>query len=176
MASRAVAVIAFILLAAFFTVDALTPQTLVIAILFDIPILLAALTRSRRLTAALVAAAVSADAPSISFASSTTGSSTLTITATKSAANRSPRFPWKSGGPMMFCAVLLGAPLARRKGQLLAVLLTALAIAAASLLVACSGSGGNSAQSPQTYTVTVTPTGSGTVMNPAAIIVTVTVQ
>jgi signal transduction histidine kinase len=61
VASRAVAVIAFILLAAFFTVDALTPQTLVIAILFDIPILLAALTRSRRLTAALVAAAVSAD-------------------------------------------------------------------------------------------------------------------
>jgi hypothetical protein len=120
--------------------------------------------------------AVSANAPSISFASSTTGSSTLTITATKSAANRSPRFPWKSGGPMMFCAVLLGAPLARRKGQLLAVLLTALAIAAASLLVACSGSGGNSAQSPQTYTVTVTPTGSGTVMNPAAITVIVTVQ
>ena len=77
---------------------------------------------------------------------------------------------------MMFCAVLLGAPLARRKGQLLAVLLTALAIAAASLLVACSGSGGNSAQSPQTYTVTVTPTGSGTVMNPAAITVIVTVQ
>jgi signal transduction histidine kinase len=60
--SRAVAVVAFTLLAAFFVVDALTPQTLVIAILFDIPILLAALTRSRRLTAALVAAAVSADA------------------------------------------------------------------------------------------------------------------
>jgi subtilase family serine protease len=120
--------------------------------------------------------AVSANAPSISFASSTTGSSTLTITATKSAANRSPRLPWKSGGPVMFCAVLLGAPFARRRSQLLAVLLTALAIAAASLLVACSGSSGNSAQSPQTYTVTVTPTGSGTVMNPAAITVIVTVQ
>ena len=120
--------------------------------------------------------AVSANAPSISFASSTTGSSTLTITATKSAANRSPRLPWKSGGPVMFCAVLLGAPFARRRSQLLAVLLTALAISAASLLVACSGSSGNSAQSPQTYTVTVTPTGSGTVMNPAAITVTVTVQ
>jgi hypothetical protein len=29
---------------------------------------------------------------------------------------------------------------------------------------------------PQTYTVTVTPTGSGTVINPAAISVAVTVQ
>ena len=59
--------------------------------------------------------AVSASAPSVSFASSTTGNSTLTITATKSAANRSPRLPWKSGGPVMFCAVLLGAPFARRR-------------------------------------------------------------
>ncbi len=56
---------------------------------------------------------VSASASSVSFASSTTGTSTLTITATKSAAKRSPRIPWKSGGPMMFCAVLLGAPFAR---------------------------------------------------------------
>ena len=61
MGSRAVAAIAFTLLVAFFVVDALTPQTLVIAILFDIPIILAALTRSRRLTAALVASALAAD-------------------------------------------------------------------------------------------------------------------
>jgi hypothetical protein len=119
--------------------------------------------------------AVSASAPSVSFASSTTGSSTLTITATKSAANRSPRLPWKSGGPVMFCAVLLGAPFARRRSQLLAVLLTALAILAAGVLVGCSGSGGSSTPSPQTYTVTVTPTGSGMVLNPAAISVTVTI-
>jgi hypothetical protein len=59
--SRAVAVVAFTLLVAFFIVDALTPQTLVIAILFDIPIVLAALTRSRRLTAALVVTALGAD-------------------------------------------------------------------------------------------------------------------
>jgi subtilase family serine protease len=120
--------------------------------------------------------AVSASASSVSFASGTTGNSTLTITAMKSAANRSPRLPWKSGGPVMFCAVLLGAPFMRRKERALAVLLTALAIAAASLLVACSGSGSNSAQSPQTYTVAVTPTGSGAVINPAAIRVNVTVQ
>jgi len=59
--SRAVGVVAFTLLVAFFIVDALTPQTLVIAILFDIPIVLAALTRSRRLTAALVVTALGAD-------------------------------------------------------------------------------------------------------------------
>jgi len=76
----------------------------------------------------------------------------------------------------MFCAVLLGAPLARRRSQLLAVLLTALAIFAAGVLVGCSGSGGSSTLLPQTYTVTVTPTGSGTVINPAAISVAVTVQ
>ena len=86
--------------------------------------------------------AVSASAPSVSFASSTTGNSTLTITTTTSAANHSPRPPWKSGGPVMFCAVLLGAPFTRRRKRALAVLLTALAISAAGLLVACSGSGG----------------------------------
>ncbi len=120
--------------------------------------------------------AVSASAPSVSFASSTTGDSTLTITTTTSAASHSPRLPWKRGGPVMFCAVLLGAPFTRRRQRALAVLLTALAISAAGLLVACSGSDGSSTPSPQTYTVTVTPTGSGTVMNPAAVTVTVTVQ
>ena len=61
MGSRAVAVVAFTLLAIVFVLDALTPQTLVIAILLDIPIVLAALTRSRRLTATLVVSAVVAD-------------------------------------------------------------------------------------------------------------------
>ncbi|HEV3086595.1 MAG TPA: HAMP domain-containing sensor histidine kinase [Candidatus Elarobacter sp.] len=62
MRSRAVAVSAFALLALVFVADALTPQTLVVAILLDVPIVLAALTRSRRLTAALVVAALVADA------------------------------------------------------------------------------------------------------------------
>lgn len=62
MRSRAVSLGAFALLAAAFVIDALTPQTLVIAILFDVPIVLAALTRSRRLTYALVVAALVADA------------------------------------------------------------------------------------------------------------------
>jgi subtilase family serine protease len=120
--------------------------------------------------------AVSASAPSITFASTTMGNSTLTITTTTNAANHSPRLPWKSGGAVMFCAVLLGAPFTGRRKRALAVLLTALAISAAGLLIACSGSGSSSTPSPQTYTVTVTPTGSGTVMNPAAITVTVIVQ
>ena len=53
---------------------------------------------------------------------------------------------------------------------------TALATSAAGLLIARSGSGSRSTPSPQTYMLTVNPTGSGTVMNPAAITVTVTVQ
>jgi signal transduction histidine kinase len=59
--SRAVAVVAFALLIAAFVVDSLTPHDVVIAIVFDIPIVLAALTRSRRLTAALVVAALAAN-------------------------------------------------------------------------------------------------------------------
>ncbi len=61
MRSRAVAAAAFALLTVTFVADALTPQTLVIAILLDVPIVLAALTQSRRLTLALVLAALAAD-------------------------------------------------------------------------------------------------------------------
>ena len=60
--SRAVTAAAFALLIVTFVADALTPQTLVIAILLDVPIVLAALTRSRRLTMTLVIAALAADA------------------------------------------------------------------------------------------------------------------
>ncbi len=56
--SRAIAVTAFALLAAAFVADVLTPQALVIAILLDVPIVLGALTRSRRLIAVLVACAL----------------------------------------------------------------------------------------------------------------------
>jgi signal transduction histidine kinase len=60
--SRAVAAAAFALLIVTFVADALTPQTLVIAILLDVPIVLAALTQSRRLTMSLVIAALAVDA------------------------------------------------------------------------------------------------------------------
>jgi signal transduction histidine kinase len=59
--SRSIAAAAFALLAVAFVVDAVTPQTLVVAILLDVPIVLAALTQSRRLTAWLVGAALVAD-------------------------------------------------------------------------------------------------------------------
>ena len=65
--SRAVAVTAFALLAAVFVIDVLTPQALVVAILLDVPIVLAALTRSRRLTAWLVIAALAADGAAASI-------------------------------------------------------------------------------------------------------------
>ncbi|HZO92256.1 MAG TPA: HAMP domain-containing sensor histidine kinase [Candidatus Baltobacteraceae bacterium] len=62
MRSRTIGAAAFVLLGVFFVVDALTPQQLVVAILFGVPIVLAALTRSRRLTLWLAAAALVADA------------------------------------------------------------------------------------------------------------------
>ncbi|HEX3550020.1 MAG TPA: ATP-binding protein [Candidatus Elarobacter sp.] len=61
MRSRAIAAAAFALLIAAFVTDAVTPQTLVVAILLDVPIVLAALTQSRSLTYALVLAALGAD-------------------------------------------------------------------------------------------------------------------
>ena len=67
MRSRVVAAVAFALLVAAFVVDSLTPQTLVVAILLDVPIVLAALTRSRRLTAILVVLALVADAVAASM-------------------------------------------------------------------------------------------------------------
>ncbi|HEV2738652.1 MAG TPA: histidine kinase dimerization/phospho-acceptor domain-containing protein, partial [Candidatus Elarobacter sp.] len=62
MRSRTVAAAAFALLIVTFAADAVTQQTLVIAILLDVPIVLAALTQSRRLTLSLVVAALAADA------------------------------------------------------------------------------------------------------------------
>jgi signal transduction histidine kinase len=59
--SRIVAAAAFALVLATFLVDSITPQTLVVAIVLDVAIVLAALTESRRLTSSLVAAALAAD-------------------------------------------------------------------------------------------------------------------
>jgi len=58
---RQVVVAAFAVLAVAFAIDAVTPQTLVIAILFNVPIVLAALAGSRRLTVLLVVSALAAD-------------------------------------------------------------------------------------------------------------------
>jgi len=62
MRTRLAALAAWPILALIFAVDALTTQVLVIAILLVVPIVLAALTRDRRLTWSVVAAAVLANA------------------------------------------------------------------------------------------------------------------
>jgi hypothetical protein len=98
-------------------------------------------------------------------------SSSSNITATKSASNRNPALPWKSGG-FVVCAVLLGAPFGFRRKRAMAVLLTALAISLVGLLISCGGGGSSS---PQTYSIIVTPTGSGTVTNAVPVTITVTV-
>ncbi len=128
------------------------------------------------------ATTLTASAPSVTLTSNGNGSTTLTIALTSSAAKHAPARPWKSGGAIMLCAVLLGAPFGLRRKRAIAVLLTALTISLAGLLLACgsgSGSGSSSTPSttatPQTYTVTVTPTGTGTVTDPAPISITVTI-
>lgn len=59
--SRVVAAAAFAVVFATFLVDSMTPQTLVVAIVLDVAIVLAALTESRRLTTSLVVTALTAD-------------------------------------------------------------------------------------------------------------------
>ncbi len=129
------------------------------------------------LAASSTNSAVAASAPSVTLTNGGTGTSTVTITTTTSAVNHAPAAPWKSGGTVMFCAVLLGAPFTIRRKRLMAVLLTILAISLAGLLMACGG--GSSSSKPKaarTYTVTLTPTGTGTVTNAAPVNITVTVQ
>jgi hypothetical protein len=125
------------------------------------------------------AAAVTAAAPSVSFASSSNGSTTLTISTTNGAALHPPTQPWttRSGGALLLCIVLLGAPFARRNRRrsiALALSLAALALIGGAL--ACGGGGSSTPKVARTYTITVTPSGSGTVTNAAAVSLTVTVQ
>jgi len=61
VSARGIALLAFLLLAAVFVVDVLTPQTLIVAILLSVPIVITALTRDRRLTIWVVAIALIAD-------------------------------------------------------------------------------------------------------------------
>jgi FG-GAP-like repeat len=119
---------------------------------------------------------VSASAPSVTLTNGGNGNTVLTISSNANATNHSPVAPWSSGGTIMLGAVLLGAPLAARRKQVIAVLLTAAAITLAGFSMAC-GKGGTStpvAPATRTYTVTVTPTGTGAVTNPAPVTITVT--
>ena len=57
-----------------------------------------------------------------------------------------PWLPWTSGGAIIFGAVMLGAPFAaRHHKQIIAVLLTAVAITLAAFSIACSSGGTGSA-------------------------------
>ena len=122
---------------------------------------------------------LSASAPSIALTNGGTATTVLTITANAKAASHAPAIPWKSGGALVFGAVLLGAPLSVRRKRVLAVLLTALTISLAGVLMSCGGASSSSStptKAENIYTVSVTPTGSGTVTNPAPLLVRVTVR
>jgi hypothetical protein len=125
---------------------------------------------------------VNASAPSVVLTANGSGSTVLTIATTASAANHAPGHPWKSGGAVVFCAVLLGGPFTLRRKRVVAVLLVSATILLAGVMLACGGGGSNAAAktttvaAARTYTVTVTPTSSPAVSNPAAVSVIVTVQ
>lgn len=121
-------------------------------------------------------AAISANASSITLTSGGSGSGTLLITASSSAANHAPALPWKGGGATILCAILFAAPFNTKRKRAIAILLSSVVILAAGFLVSCGGGGGGTARAPRTYTVTVTPTGTGTVTNPSPVSITVTVQ
>ncbi len=124
---------------------------------------------------------VTATATSVTLAAGGTATSTVTISANSNAANDTPApaAPW-NGGAVIFCAALLGAPFTFRRKRLLAAMPLVLAVSLAGFLMACGAVGGSNT-SPQptahTYVVTVTPTGTaGSVTNPAAVTINVTVQ
>jgi large repetitive protein len=125
---------------------------------------------------------VTATATPVTLAAGGTATSTVTIAATASAANRAPSVPWKDGGAL-FCAALLGVPFAFRKKRFLAAMPMLLAIATASILMACGGGSSTPpAKAARMYTVMLTPTGAATagasvtVTNPSAVTIQVTVQ
>ena len=116
--------------------------------------------------------------PSVTLSNGGNGVSTLTISTSASATKHGPERPWKSGGALIFCAVLLGAPFTLRRKRAIAVVLTALAISLGGFLVACGGGSSSSSIAPRgarAYTVKVTAVGTGTVTNPAPILITVNV-
>ena len=122
---------------------------------------------------------VSASAPSVTLTNDGNGTSVLTITTNENAANHAPVAPWTSGGAIRFRRSLYLVPRsrARRRKQIIAVLLTAVAITLAAFSMACSTGGTGSAVSKsRLYSVLVTPIGTGSVANPAPVMVTVTVQ
>jgi hypothetical protein len=101
--------------------------------------------------------------PTVVLTANGTGSTTLTIIASGSAANHAPSMPW-TGGLVAFGAVLGSVRLARRHKRAAAVLMTALAISALGFMISCGGGGGGSSSTaPASRNYTVTITGSGNI-------------
>jgi hypothetical protein len=121
---------------------------------------------------------ITASAAPVILTAGGTANATVTISASKNAANHVPGLPWKTGGALVFCVVLLGAPYSARRKPIMTVLLAAAAILAAGFLISCGGGGSGSSgpSQPRNYSITVTPTGSGVVTNAPGVTVSLVVQ
>ena len=102
------------------------------------------------------AADVTASAAPITLTSGGSGTVTLTISPNASATKHAPVLPWKSGGAVIFCTVLLGAPFTYRRRRTLTVLVVAIGVVAAGFMVACGGGGGSSTSTPPATTISTT--------------------
>jgi hypothetical protein len=113
------------------------------------------------------ASAVTGSAPAVTWTNNGngtyTGSSTLLIVASQSAANHRPALPWKSGGALVLAA-MLGVPWTLRerktRKKALAILLTAMVLMMAGLAVSC-GSSNSTPAGTQSFVLTVTPQPAG---------------
>jgi subtilase family serine protease len=121
---------------------------------------------------------VQASASPVTLTPRGTATATLTVSTSSRAGKHVPAGPWKGGGSLIFCSVLMGAPFAVRHKRTIAVFLLLATLVMAGLLVACGGSSASPVvnAAKRTYTVTVTPTGSPAVPNPAPVNVVVLMQ
>jgi len=96
---------------------------------------------------------VTASTPAaVVLTSGVTGTSSVTISPNASAANHAPAIPWKSGGALIFCTVLLGAPFTFRRRRALTVLVSALGLTLAGFMIACGGGGSSTPSKGATTT------------------------
>jgi hypothetical protein len=119
---------------------------------------------SSLITATLSSGTLTISNGAVTLPANTSGTVTLTITASSSATNHGPRLPWTSG-VIAFGIILGGVPLAWRRKRVAAVLLTALVLSLMGFMVACGGGGSSSSgtSGPRSYTVVVS--GSGGISN-----------
>jgi subtilase family serine protease len=130
---------------------------------------------------------VTVSAAPITLTSGGTAVSTVTITPNASAALHPPAIPrpavnggpavnaW-TGGALIFCTVLLGAPFTLRRRRTMTVLVVAFAVALAGFMVACGSSGGGSSTQSLTATATTVSASPTTVKLGATSTLTATVS